>query len=372
MRPVAVGDGTAALNAMTQAIEMGMPYALVLLDRRMPDADGLMVAEQIRECISDSPRVILLSSEDSTGDMARSREMGISAHLLKPVQQSELLEVIQEVMSRTTGESARAGVSEATAISDGAPPPAAVPRRVLVAEDNEFNVTLLKQLFDQKGYNVQIASNGREALELATGGTFDLLLLDIHMPEMDGFEVVQTLRKREQISGRHLPVVAFTARSGKQDRERCLAAGMDDFLSKPVQADALWAVIDRNVAAHTVEHRADANLIDPAAVLGACGGEAAILKKICQTFQTSVPNQVSRIRAALRDNDAPRLREAAHMMYGTLAAFSTVAGTAVSNLEDEAAHGRMEACVPLVERLESICSSLLEQTRDLSIEKLSH
>jgi two-component system sensor histidine kinase/response regulator len=370
MRPVAVGDGAAAMDALRHAVEAGAPYSLVLLDGRMPDGDGLMVARQIREHADISrTRIILLPSEDSSINIARSREMGINAYLLKPVQQSELLETIGQVMGRTTPDAAPAKVVESTPESRAFPAPARS-LHILVAEDNEFNVILLKQLFGQRGHSAHIASNGREAVALATGGTFDLLLLDIHLPEMDGFAVAHAIREQERASGNHLPIIAFTARSGKTDRERCLAAGMDDFLSKPVQAEALWEVIDRVVAAHTPEHQAESGLLDPAAILGACGGEAAILERICRTFQTHVPSQMTRVRSAMNDNDAPRLCEAAHLLRGTLSAFSTVAGSTASNLEDEAARGQIEACVPLVTRLESICSELVEQTRNLSIEKL--
>jgi len=161
------------------------------------------------------------------------------------------------------------------------------------------------------------------------------------MPEMDGFEVAQAIRQHERGSGKHLPIIAFTARTGKTDRERCLAAGMDDFLSKPVQAEALWEVIDRVIAAHTPQHHADSSLLDPRVILGSCGGEPAILERICRTFQTSVPNQMARVRSAMNDHDAPRLREAAHLLRGTLSAFSTIAGTAASNLEDHAARGQI-------------------------------
>jgi two-component system sensor histidine kinase/response regulator len=371
MRPTAVGDGAAAVDALRQAMEAGAPYSLVLLDGRMPDGDGLTVARRIREHVDISRmRIILLPSEDSSINIASSREMGINAYLLKPVQQSELLETISQVMGRTTPVSAPANVIASKPESTTFPAPTTL-LHILVAEDNEFNVILLNQLFDQRGHIAHIASNGREAVELASGGTFDLLLLDIHMPEMDGFEVVRTLRERERGSGRHLPVIAFTARSGKQDRERCLAAGMDDFLSKPVQAEALWEVIDRAIAARMPADNRDSGLLDPRVILGTCGGDAAILERICRTFQTSVPNQMARVRSAMSDNDAPRLREAAHLLRGTLSAFSTIAGTAASNLEDEAAHGRIDACGPLVERLESICSELVEQTRNLSIAALS-
>jgi PAS domain S-box-containing protein len=249
-------------------------------------------------------------------------------------------------------------------------PAPSTPLRILVAEDNEFNVILLEQLFAQRGHTAHIAANGREAVALATNGTFDLLLLDIHMPEMDGFAVAQAIREHEGGSGKHLPIIAFTARTGQSDRERCLAAGMDDFLSKPVQAQVLWEVIDRAVAAHTPADYRSLNLLDPKAILAACGGDATILHKICQAFQATVPNQMQRVLNASADKDAPRLREAAHAISSTLAAFSTVAGSTASNLEDEAARGQIEKCVPLVKRLELVCSELLEQTRELSIENL--
>jgi two-component system, sensor histidine kinase and response regulator len=370
MRPMAVGDGAAAVNALRQAVEAGAPYSLVLLDGRMPDADGLTVALQIRHHVDiSSTRIILLPSEDSSIDIARSREMGISAYLLKPVQQSELLETIGRVMGRTTSDPALAKMAASTPESKELSSPA-TRLQILVAEDNEFNVILLKQLFDRRGHGAHITGNGREAVELATGGAFDLLLLDIHMPEMDGFAVARAIREQERASGNHLPIIAFTARTGKADRERCIAAGMDDFLSKPVQADALWEVIDRVVAARTAVDDHDLGLLDPRTLLGACGGEQAILESICRTIQTSVPNQMARVRSAMNDKDAPRLRDAAHLLRGTLSAFSTVAGTAAAKIEDAAALGQTEQTAPMVARVESICSELVEQVRGLSIEKL--
>jgi len=378
MRPLAVGDGAAAVDALRRAGEMGTPYSLVLLDGRMPDTDGLTLAAHVRQCADiSSTRIILLTSDDTMITTARSREMGISAHLVKPVQQSELLETIRHVITHMAADAcpelsrgATAPPAGSTAACEPALPTPAAPLHILVAEDNEFNVTLLKQLFDRKGHRAFIAGDGREALALATGDSFDVLLLDIHLPEMDGFAVARAIREQERGSGKHLPIIAFTARSGKQDRERCLAAGMDDFLSKPVQAEALWAVIDRVVAARTPQNNPESDLLDPEAVLRACGDDPVILEKICQAFQRSAPNQMAQVRSALRNKDAPGVREAAHTLSSTLAAFSTIAGMTASNLEDEAACGNIQECVPLVERLESICSKLVKQTHNLSIEEL--
>jgi len=371
MRPTAVGNGAAAVEALRQAAAAGAPYSLVLLDGRMPDGDGLTVARTIREHVDIfPPRIILLPSEDSSIDSALSREMGISAYLLKPVQQSELLETISQVMGRTTPGAAPAKVAASTTRETRAIPATTTPLHILVAEDNEFNVILLKQLFGQRGHSAHIAGDGREAVALATGGTFDLLLLDIHMPEMDGFAVAQAIRKHERGSGKHLPIIAFTARTGKADRDRCLNAGMDDFLSKPVQADALWEVIDRVVATRRPANDPSHDLLDPKAILAACGGDAAILKKMSIMFQHHIPVHLIAIQDALRDRDAVRLREAAHKLVGMVSVFSTVGGDAVSELEQLAVQGPLEEAGPLVKQLETMVQQLLEQAGNLSIDAL--
>src|SRR5205807_394235 len=249
MQPVAVGDGLAAMGALWDAVSVGRPYPLVLLDARMPDTDGLALTARIRERAALSAvRIILLTSEHRPGDPARSRELRVDAHLLKPVQQDELLETIYRVMSRTNGNAPTAAGPPGRREPAPAPAPTAAPLRILVAEDNEFNAQLLEQLLVRRGHRVRLATNGREALARAEEGAFDLLFLDVHMPELDGFQVVQAIRERERAAGGHLPVIALTARARREDRERCLAAGMDDFLAKPIRADDLWAAIERVVS----------------------------------------------------------------------------------------------------------------------------
>jgi len=241
------------------------------------------------------------------------------------------------------------------------------PAQILLVEDNATNSELGLAQLQKLGYQGTAVSNGAEAIRAAEKGSFDLILMDCEMPVMDGFEATHRIRTSIH-SG--IPIIAVTADAMPADRERCLAAGMDDFLSKPVQAGALWEVIDRVIEAHAPAGDRGSGLLDPRVILGSCGGEAAILERICRTFQRSVPDQMARVRAAMKDNDAPRLREAVHLLRGTLSAFSTVAGTVATNLEDEAARGQLAACEPLARRLESICSQLIEQTHNLSIEKL--
>ena len=371
MEPAAVGDGLAALDALWHAVSLGRPYALVLLDARMPDTDGLALAAKIRKRAElSATRIILLTSGDRPGDLARFRELRIDAHLLKPVQQDELLETIYRVMSRANGDAPPAAGPVAGREPAPAPVPAAAPLHILVAEDNEFNAQLLEQLLARRGHRVRLANNGREALALAEEGGFDLLLLDVHMPELDGFQVVQAIRERERSAGGHLPVIALTARSRKEDRERCLAAGMDDFLAKPIQAADLWAAIERVTGARPPADRPGPGLLDPRVLLAACGGDAAILEKICQALRARLPDHLTAVQDALRDRDAIRLREAAHKLCGMVAAFSTVAGAVASDLEDHAARGQLEEARPLVEQLETMARELIQQVDGLSIEAL--
>jgi PAS domain S-box-containing protein len=257
-------------------------------------------------------------------------------------------------------------------------------RRVLVAEDNEFNAQLLQQLLVRQGHDVCLASDGREALKLLDDNPFDIMLLDVHMPELDGFEVANEVRRRERTTRAHLPIIALTARSRKEDRERCLAAGMDDFLAKPIQATDLWTTMDRafskNEKAREIKDEigmgyesatsAGTKLIDAKVLLAACGGDAVILQALCQTLRARLPDHLKAIRDALQAHDSGRLREAAHKLTSMIAAFSTVAGNVASNLEDRAAEGRLEEAEPLVQQLESMAQALMATAENISVKML--
>jgi two-component system sensor histidine kinase/response regulator len=381
MAPVAVGDGVAAMDTLWDAATLGNPYTLVLLDARMPDTDGLVLAAKIRKRAElSATRIILLTSGSMPHDLAELRELRINAHLLKPLQQDELLETIYRVMSRTNG--------NAPAVPEAAPaqhPPltpdqSMAPLRILVAEDNDFNSQLLEQLLVRRGHRVELVNDGRKAMSLAEKVAFDLLLLDIHMPQLDGFQVIQTIRERERSTGEHLPVIALTARSRKEDRERCLAAGMDGFLAKPIHAATLWDAIDRIVITNTQASTAtessvagvESQLLDACVLLAACGSDGAILSNLCKTFHARLPDHLKAIQDAMRDRDAPRLREAAHKLCGMIGAFSSVAGAMASNLEDFAAEGRLDETKPLIEQLETMSHELIRRVSNLSVETLQY
>jgi PAS domain S-box-containing protein len=379
MEATAVGDGMAAMDALWHRAANGRPYALVLLDARMPDTDGLAVAAMIRDRVElAATRIILLTSGDRPGDTARLRTLRLDAHIVKPVPPDELLEAIYRVMTRATSSAwTPARLTPATA-STSLPATAATPLRILVGEDNELSAQVLEQRLMRRGHRVSLANNGSAVLELAQRGGFDLLLVDLHMPELDGFQVVQALRQREGTTGAHLPVIALTARSRQQDRERCLAAGMDDFLTKPVQAADLWAAIERVVARGRVvtgesSPRA-APLTDPLfdaqVLLAACGGDAALLGKLVQTLRSRLPEHLAAIRGALSSRDAVRLRELAHKCCGLVSEFSTIAGNIAADLEHLAEAGQLDSAASTVEQLETMAQALIQQAEGITTEAL--
>lgn len=252
----------------------------------------------------------------------------------------------------------------------------AAPLRILVAEDNEWNVRHLERLLSRRGYIVRVARDGREALAIVGDAPTDALLLDMHMPEFDGFEVARAIRERERGMGKRLPIVALTARARKEDREACLAAGVDEFLSKPVRAAELFAAIDRVVAAEERERPGPrppgerSSLIDRAALWAACAEDAEMVQEMCRDLQTFAPRRLVAVMEALRDGDGPRLRDAAHKLCGLISAFSVAGGNKASELEDAAAAGKLEGLGPLAQGLEAMTQELLREAGSLSFEPL--
>ncbi len=383
LEPTVADNAATAMDVLLRSLAEGRPYPLVLLDGRMPDIDGLALAAMIRQQAElSATRLILLTSGDRPGDLARARQLGISAILLKPLQQRELLENILRVMVH---EGDTEGLPASPAVVRPPVPEGlvGVPLRILAAEDNDFNRDLLEHILTRLGLSAAMAVNGREALALLEREPFDLLLLDIHMPELDGFQVVEAIRERERTAGRHLPVIALTARSRKEDRERCLLAGMDECLTKPYTAADLWAAMDRVLRKDEGGNRKDekdktssadssfaTGLIDPMVLLAACGGDPAMLRKMCRRLQTLVPEDLAAVRDALHDQDTLRLREAAHKLCGTLSAFSTVAGDQAADLEDHAARGLLQEALPVVEQLDEWATELARLAGELTIETL--
>jgi PAS domain S-box-containing protein len=244
MVPTTTNSGLDGLRAMIAAAQKGYPYAVVLLDAMMPEMDGLEVARRIKVSpLLDGVPVLLLSSGDFSPGIARSQETGITRHLLKPVVQSDLYDaIVTAIVASAPRQSMRARVvsKEETAPSGLSP---SVSLRILLAEDNAVNQKLAVRLIQKQGHTVRVANNGREAVAAWSEEPFDLILMDLQMPEMSGFEATEAIRKLEVKIGCHTPIIALTAHAMKGDRERCLEGGMDGYVTKPIQTAELMHAI---------------------------------------------------------------------------------------------------------------------------------
>jgi CheY-like chemotaxis protein len=241
MRPLAVESGFAALLALAEARCAGRSYPVLLTDNRMPEMDGFQLVEELRtRNHAPSAAILMLSSDGQPADLGRCRELGISVHLTKPVCQDDLMAALLRVLAP------QSVLSSAVPLP---PAPVARPLRILLAEDNRVNQRVAVRLLEKRGHSVEIAGDGCQAMEALEQREFDLLLLDVQMPRQDGIETVKAIRAREQASGTHLPVIGLSAHAMTTDRERCLAAGMDDYVTKPIQVEQLFAAIERLVPA---------------------------------------------------------------------------------------------------------------------------
>jgi signal transduction histidine kinase/DNA-binding response OmpR family regulator len=241
MKTTAVDGGLAALQALEAAKKAGRPFSLILLDGQMPVMDGFMLAAQIQKNpqFVNAAIIMMLTSTGQMGDATRCRDLGISRYLLKPVRQGELLDAICQVLNKGTQE------GPAPLLTRHILPEEKHRARILLAEDNAVNQTLAKRILEKRGYSVTVAGDGRAALEAFQAEAFDLVLMDIQMPEMDGFEATAAIREREKHTGGHIPIVAITAHALEGDQEKCLASGMDGFTTKPIRTSELFAVIER-------------------------------------------------------------------------------------------------------------------------------
>jgi signal transduction histidine kinase/CheY-like chemotaxis protein len=239
-----VDSGRGALLALREARKTGEPFAILLTDANMPEMDGFMLVEEVKNDPGMvSATVIMLTSSGQYGDTARCRELAIAAYLTKPVGRSELRSALTRGL----------GVQKSGAAHKSAPVMRQTEKRgstagalrILLAEDNLLNQKLAFRVLEQAGHDVTIVANGKMALAALGEGRFDLVLMDVQMPEMDGLEAASIIRRREAVEGGHVPIVAMTAHAMKGHRERCLSAGMDDYVSKPLRSAELFAVIDR-------------------------------------------------------------------------------------------------------------------------------
>jgi PAS domain S-box-containing protein len=333
-QPTLCGSGREAFLILAQAKQQHRPFGVVLLDARLANPDGFAVAEQIKNDPElAKATVMLLSSASQGADLAQCQEAGVTAYLTKPVLAQELLEAVLRASGTLQEQTA-----EAKAPDGPVQRRAARKLRILLVEDNEVNSTLVTRLLGKQGHEVVVTRNGKEAVtavERASRGVFDLILMDVQMPDMDGFETTAAIRAREVLTGGHVPIVALTAYAMKGDRERCLAAGMDGYLPKPVQVQELLDVVRKYEAlpvqtlevSHPQEQEASRPLgdqgeqVDAGALLDRLSGDSQLLSELIEIFLSQTPTLLAAAQRALQEKNGRELARVAHCIKGSAGNF---------------------------------------------------
>jgi CheY-like chemotaxis protein/HPt (histidine-containing phosphotransfer) domain-containing protein len=331
MRPIDAASGPEALAAIKAAQARGEPFRVILTDGRMPGMDGFEFAAAIQQDSNlAGPDILMLTSSGQPGEGARCRELGIAAYLLKPVLKDDLLAALLAALGKRADAGATASLVTRHSLREA-------PRRlqVLVAEDNPVNEAVIVRVLEKMGHAPTMAHNGREAVSLAANGKFDLVFMDVQMPEMDGLAATAAIREGERCSGTHLPIFAMTAHAMKGDRERCLAAGMDAYVSKPLRVKELFEAIAAvlPVAAEAVAFSAiDGNLaakgrptdvvFDMDEALAGVEGDRRLLGEMIALYLTQTDKLLPEMRSAGERGDGVALEQFAHKLRGSLANFA--------------------------------------------------
>ncbi len=326
----ATSDAEAAVVVLREGITAGKPFQLVLADAAMPGRDGFWLAEQI-ECEPSlrATTIMMLSAMRRPDDSERCRRLGIQAYLAKPIKPSELLDAMMAALGPLVEGEAPAAATHTETVA---------PQRslhVLLAEDSPVNQRVAMAMLEKGGHRVTVASNGRQAIAMFTKQPFDLVLMDVQMPEMDGLEATHAIREYEQTAGGHVPIVALTAHAMKGDRDRCLSSGMDAYVTKPIRSKELLRVIASVTASSAPVEAANEsapadivngngaargsnNGIDWPQALEALDGNRQLLGELIDIFREECPKLRTEIQTAIAGGDLASLRRAAHTLKGAL------------------------------------------------------
>jgi len=352
MKPVLAQSGVEALAALSTKRTGRDRIALALLDVHMPDMDGFSLAERIRQDpLNRDLKLILLTSAGRPDDIARCEALDISGYLTKPVKQSELFdEIVTALAKKTSKHKTSENVDQAVTS------PAAM--RILVAEDNPVNQTLAMRILEKLGHHVTLAINGREALDKSRSSDFDLVLMDVQMPHLDGLEATKLIRVAEKDTGKHVPIIAMTAHAMKGDRERCIEAGMDGYLSKPIRIEELKASLSEVGQARTsansgVKFEIDFKEIGRVDVLlDGVLGDRQLLREMAELWLRDSAKQIEQLKAGFEQNDSEMVRKAAHAIKGSVGNFgATVAQNAAQDIESLASNGNLASARELFKSL---------------------
>jgi signal transduction histidine kinase/DNA-binding response OmpR family regulator len=355
LKPTSVPGGAAALSSLHAALERKEPFALAIIDLMMPEMDGLTLASLIRAepAFSNLELVMLSSSGGLLEERLAGNANGIRAYLTKPVRQSQLLDA---VMSAACGSMQR-NPDDATELPSRVTQTHAFEAlHILLAEDNLVNQRVALGMLEHLGHSVRVAGNGRQALEMIRAHHFDLVLMDIQMPEMDGLQALRAIRQFENARGEHTPVIALTAHAMGGDRERCLVWGFDSYLSKPVRSELLKTEILRtlgkqsNNATPRVKPTPVRTLMEK--LVTNCDNDTSLARELAEMFQSLAPAMVERVLEALDAADACRVASEAHCLKGaTLTIGDDQFAAICRDLEQAAGRGDLSCASKFANRL---------------------
>ncbi|WP_079433332.1 response regulator [Zoogloea sp. LCSB751] len=323
MAPLAMPDAASSRRELADACANDKPFRVVIVSTQLPDAEGFQLVEEIPRVTRPQPCIVMLAGEGRRGDGARCRELGVSAYLPMPVQASDLLNaILLSVEPIHAAEHERALITRHTLREQRRQ------LRILLAEDNIVNQTLALRLLEKLGHQVEVANNGAEAVELHAHGHFDIILMDVQMPVLGGFEATARIREREAAGMPRTPIIAMTAHAMKGDRERCLEAGMDGYLSKPVHAPDLVEVLISNVGNDdpapppaTESAPSGAPVFDKEKVLANLGDDEELLGQLIEMYSEDEPRMLSNVDKAVAAGDAESLYSSAHALKGAVSNF---------------------------------------------------
>jgi two-component system, sensor histidine kinase and response regulator len=399
MCPELAESGVDAITMLHRAAREKRPYPLVIVDRHMPEMDGFMLLERVHaDPDLESTAIMMLTSGDQPEDSRRCQELGVAEYAIKPVSQPELLKLILRALGKMAKE--EKSVTPRT-LPATLPLAATAPLRILLAEDNVFNQKVALGLLGRMGHNVTVANNGLEAVELYSKNHYDLVLMDVQMPEMDGFRATEIIRQEQEKSGIGIPIIAMTAHAMQGDREKCLAAGMHDYISKPIGRKELTELIERNCARaaterlaanthaaipHSANPESDASdgpaapdpevkqlenngkpqssfghqeellieqelPIEPEKMLAHCGGDQKMAFTLAQMFPAESAKILQKLERARAEKNLDEIELSAHALGGMCGMFEALeAGKAAREVERAAGAGKL----PTAEQLENL------------------
>ncbi len=348
MRPTAVERGQDALAMLVQAKEVGTPFSMVLLDADMPAMDGFALATHIRqEPGLAGATIMMLSAIGLSKNVARCQELGISAYVTKPILQSALWEAIVTA-HRGMPRQDRAGTPTSQVEADDG----GGHLHILLAEGDPTNQRLLMYMLEKWGHQVEVVNTGDAALAALACASFDLVVMDVQVPGLDGIKTATAIRLKERETGGHIPIIALTAPAVESDRQRCLEVGMDGCVSKPVKAQDLWASIDRLWPA-TAALVSDEPPIDVAAALHAMDGDTAILQEMVELFRQEYPIHLAELHRAVMQGDPAQLERSAHRLKGSACVFgATTVCTLAAELEAMGQTAHLDGATTVIDKLD--------------------